>query len=134
TSRPQEGQTTEPLFWRLSMIVLDYSLQSTGCGPDNNVDPDRRRETKTGDVQALFLGRMLPARIFFRRRMLFGVISTSSSSLMNSTACSRLKRRGGISRMASSAVDARMLVCFFSLVMFTSMSLVREFSPMIIPS
>jgi hypothetical protein len=37
-------------------------------------------------------------------------------------------------RIASSAVDARMFVCFFSLVTFTSMSRGREFSPMIIPS
>ena len=42
--------------------------------------------------------------------------------------------RGGISRMASSALDARMFVCFFSFVTFTSMSLGRAFSPMIIPS
>jgi hypothetical protein len=36
--------------------------------------------------------------------------------------------------MASSAVDARMLVCFFSFVTLTSMSEARAFSPMIIPS
>ena len=34
-----------------------------------------------------------------RSRMDFGVTSTSSSSLMNSMACSRLSWRGGISRM-----------------------------------
>ena len=48
--------------------------------------------------------------------------------------CSRLSTRGGMSRIASSAVEARMLVCFFSLVTLTSMSLTRAFSPMIIPS
>jgi len=42
--------------------------------------------------------------------------------------------RGGISRSNSSEVDFRMLVSFFSLVMFTSMSSGREFSPTIMPS
>ena len=42
--------------------------------------------------------------------------------------------RGGTRRIASSADDARMLVCFFSLQMLTSRSFVREFSPMIMPS
>src|SRR5947199_10854667 len=46
---------------------------------------------------------------------------------------SRPRRRGGIRRMASSAVEARMLVCFFSFVTFTSMSFGRAFSPMIMP-
>ena len=77
---------------------------------------------------------MFEARIRFRRRMLDGVTSTSSSSLMNSIACSRPSLRGGISRIASSADEARMLVCFFSFVTLTSMSAVREFSPMIMPS
>ncbi len=88
-----------------------------------------------GGLQTSFFG-----RIFARQHplpaggSLFGVISTNSSSLMNSIACSRLNLRGGIRRMASSAVDARMFVCFFSLQMLTSMSLAREFSPTIMPS
>src|ERR1022692_3689112 len=53
---------------------------------------------------------------------------------MNSMACSRFSMRGGTSRMASSAVDARMLVSFFSLTMFTSRSASRAFSPTIMPS
>src|SRR5262249_39561723 len=48
--------------------------------------------------RAAFFGRMLPARIRFRRRMLDGVTSTSSSSLMNSIACSRPSLRGGTRR------------------------------------
>src|SRR6267154_365622 len=59
---------------------------------------------------------MFPARIRLRRRMLDGVTSTSSSSLMNSMACSSPSLRGGMRRIASSADDARMLVCFFSFV------------------
>ena len=58
---------------------------------------------------------MFAARIRLRSRMLVGVTSTSSSSLMNSIACSRPSLRGGIRRIASSADEARMLVCFFSL-------------------
>ena len=75
-----------------------------------------------GPYDSVRLGRKFAARIFFRRRMLFGVTSTSSSSLMNSIACSRPSFRGGMRRTASSAVDARMLVCFFSFVTFTSRS------------
>ena len=40
---------------------------------------------------------------------------------------------GGTKRIASSEVDARMLVSFFSLTMFTSRSLSRAFSPTIMP-
>ena len=79
-------------------------------------------------------GRWFDASTRFRRRMPLGVISTSSSSLMNSMACSSPRIRGGMSRIASSADEARMLVCFFSLQTFTSMSLARAFSPMIMPS
>ena len=46
---------------------------------------------------------MFAASTRLRTRRFFGVTSTSSSSLMNSIACSRLSRRGGIRRMASSA-------------------------------
>src|SRR5215203_1330771 len=77
---------------------------------------------------------MFAASIRFRSRMLLGVTSINSSSLMKALACSSPMRRGGIRRMASSADDARMFVCFFSFVTLTSMSLLREFSPMIIPS
>ncbi len=41
---------------------------------------------------------------------------------------------GGVSFSSSSAVDERMLVSFFSLVMFTSMSSARVFSPTTMPS
>jgi hypothetical protein len=62
---------------------------------------------------SLAFGLMFDARIRFRRRTVDGVTSTSSSSLMNSTACSSPSRLGGMRRMASSADEARMLVCFF---------------------
>src|ERR1017187_3344167 len=62
--------------------------------------------------------RWLDFRTFLRRRIDTGVTSTNSSSRMNSMACSRFRMRGGTSLMASSAVDARMLVSFFSLTMF----------------
>ena len=81
-----------------------------------------KRTLGGGCYSKVFFGLRFPARIRFRKRMLRGVTSTSSSSLMNSIACSRLSWRGGISRIASSAVEARMLVCFFSFVTFTSMS------------
>ena len=40
----------------------------------------------------------------------------------------------GVSRTSSSAVEERMLLSFFSLVGFTSISSSRAFSPTIIPS
>src|SRR5690348_7739854 len=79
-------------------------------------------------------GRLFDGSTFFRRRMVFGVISTYSSSAMNSMACSRLSSLCGINRIASSAVEDRMFVSFFSFVTFTSISCSRVFSPTIMPS
>src|SRR5713101_3280754 len=79
-------------------------------------------------------GRRFTSSTFLRRRIDFGVTSTYSSSAMNSIADSRVSTRCGTSRMASSAVEARMLVCFFSLVTLTSISASRAFSPTIMPS
>ena len=62
-----------------------------------------------------------------------GVTSTSSSSSMNSSACSRVRRRGGVSLMASSEPEARTLVSFFPLQGFTSRSLSLACWPMIMP-
>src|SRR2546427_711979 len=70
---------------------------------------------------------MLAARIFLRRRMDLGVASTNSSSRMNSMACSRFKMRGETRRIASSAVEERMFVSFFSLTIFTSGSVIDHF-------
>src|SRR3954462_7181249 len=81
----------------------------------------------------LFL-RLLACRTFLRRRRDLGVISTNSSSAINSIACSRFNGRKGTRRMASSAVEARMLVSFFSRTALTSRSLSLAFSPMIMPS
>src|ERR1700722_11132916 len=79
-------------------------------------------------------GRRLAWRIFLRRRKDLGVTSTTSSSAMNSIACSRFIGLKGTRRMASSALEARMLVSFFSRTSFTSRSLSRECSPMTMPS
>ncbi len=59
-------------------------------------------------IRSLLFGRLFASRIFFRSRMDWGVTSTSSSSLMNSSACSSDKSRGGTSRRASSAPETRM--------------------------
>ena len=69
-----------------------------------------------------------------RSRTVDGVTSAHSSLAQNSRACSRLSIRGGTSRSSSSAVDWRTLLSLRSLVMFTSMSSDREFSPTIMPS
>ncbi len=78
--------------------------------------------------------RWFACRIRLRSRIAAGVISTSSSCSMNSSACSRLSCRCGVRRIASSAVEARMFVSFFCLVTLTSMSSGREFSPTTMPS
>src|SRR5207248_7436962 len=78
--------------------------------------------------------RLFACNTFFRRRKDFGVISTNSSSAMNSMACSRFSGLNGTRRMASSAVEARMFVSFFSRTAFTSRSVSLAFSPMIMPS
>ena len=51
------------------------------------------------DGEALRRGRRLACRIFLRRRSDLGVTSTSSSSAMNSMACSRLRALCGTRRM-----------------------------------
>ena len=73
---------------------------------DDLADPDGLR----GDLDALVLAAELQA-------------------LLRATAS-----RGGISFSKLSEVAERMLVCCFSLVMLTSMSSAREFSPTIMPS
>ncbi len=54
---------------------------------------------------AFFFGRRFACNIFFRRRRVFGVTSTISSSATNSIACSSVKALNGTSLMASSAVE-----------------------------
>ena len=69
-----------------------------------------------------------------RRRTLFGVTSTHSSSWMNSSASSSVSARWAIGRSSTSAVEERMFVRCFSRIALTSRSPAREFSPTIIPS
>src|SRR6476661_5062987 len=69
-----------------------------------------------------------------RRRIDLGVISTSSSSAMNSTAYSSDIWIGGTRRTASSVPDERTLVSCLPLIGLTTRSLSREWIPMIMPS
>src|SRR5699024_4320511 len=73
-------------------------------------------------------------RITLRMRTASGVTSTHSSSRANSSDSSRVRVREGVRFSNVSAVAERMLFSFFSLVMFTSMSSPRAFSPTIMPS
>src|ERR1019366_9672603 len=82
---------------------------------------------------APFLGRRLACSTRLRMRSDFGVTSTSSSSAMNSIACSSVRLRYGTRRTASSEPEARMLDIFFSRTQLTSRSLSRECSPTIMP-
>src|SRR6266545_4183059 len=65
-----------------------------------------------------------------RTRIAAGVISTSSSSAMNSMPPSRVSARGGVNLMPSSWLWVRMFVFCFSRHAFTTMSSARALSPM----
>ena len=67
-------------------------------------------------------------------RMFAGVTSTSSSSSMNSMACSSVMRIGGVSWMFSSVPAARTLVSCLALSALTTRSFSRECRPITIPS
>ena len=69
-----------------------------------------------------------------RRRMLFGVTSTNSSSSMYSSASSKVNVCGGVSWMALSAPLERWLPSCFDLAMLTTMSPSFALSPTIMPS
>jgi hypothetical protein len=73
-------------------------------------------------------------RKIFRSRTDFGVISTSSSSSMYSSASSNVICRGAFKTTVFSAPAARMLVSFFSRQAFTGRSLSRQCSATICPS
>src|SRR5690606_6098071 len=73
--------------------------------------------------------RWFSSRIFLRRRIDLGVTSTSSSSSMNSSACSRVNLIGGTRAMTSSLPDARMLSSFLPLVGLITRSLSRLLIP-----
>ena len=112
-----------------------YGTAAPGGG-DRLPDPPRRPLGQLAGT--LFRDRVFARSVAvsatLRIRAPFGVTSTHSSSAQNSSACSRDSDRGGTRWTSSSPLDCRMLVSFFSLVMFTSMSSEREFSPMIMPS
>src|SRR5690606_22572103 len=78
--------------------------------------------------------RWFSSRIFLRRRIDLGVTSTSSSSAMNSSACSRVNLIGGTRAMTSSLPDARMLSSFLPLVGLMVRSLSRLWMPASWPS
>ena len=67
-------------------------------------------------------------------RTFCGVISTSSSSVMYSSASSSVKVRGGVSCTEMSEVEERWLPRFFVFATFTTMSPGRALSPTIMPS
>ena len=108
------------------LFSVDLPVGQVACSSAQRSSPRERRPRERP--------RSLASRTVLRSRTAAGVTSAHSSSPQNSSACSRLSCRGGISRSSSSPVDWRTLVSFFSLAMFTSMSSDREFSPTIMPS
>src|SRR6185437_2658734 len=104
-------------------------------------EQDREREThhahqsSVSTAAGFFSNRLrtLWSRIDLRRRIDCGVTSTSSSSLMNSSAYSSVILRGGAITSFSSAAVVRMLVSFFTLHGLTTRSLSREWMPITMP-
>src|SRR5690606_31301175 len=78
--------------------------------------------------------RSFSVRSFLRRRIDLGVTSTSSSSSINSSACSRVNLMGGTRPITSSLPEARMLSSFLPLVGLTTRSLSRLWIPHSWPS
>src|SRR5271169_2342080 len=139
TIRPDSRQRK---YARPRHTYVGGALEAIPCGIVREIRPlivvsnkyRQRAASWLARISCQRRGRLLACRTFFRRRIDFGVISTNSSSAINSIACSRLSSRWGISRIASSALEERMFVCFFSFVTFTSISCSREFSPITMPS
>src|SRR5690606_13723780 len=73
--------------------------------------------------------RSVSVRNFLRRRISVGVTSTSSSSSMKSSACSGVDLMAGLSWIASSLPEARMLVSGLGLITLTVRSLSFEWMP-----
>src|SRR5271154_5576556 len=74
--------------------------------------PFQEAESTLALISCQRFGRFFASSTFLRRRMDFGVTSTNSSSEINSIAFSSVNSRGGISRIASSALDERLFACF----------------------
>jgi len=117
-------------------VIDEAELQRREEEANRQAELLRRQEEDLAAVlaRADVRARSLVLRTTLRMRTASGVTSTHSSSRQNSSACSRLIRRGGIRRSRTSAPAERTLVSFFSLQMLTSMSSTREFSPTTMPS
>src|SRR5690606_30961536 len=92
------------------------------------------REQRPAHAERLARLRSVSLRCFLRRRISFGVTSTSSSSSMKSRACSSVYLIAGVSLMASSLPEARMLVSGLVLMALTVRSLSFEWMPISWPS
>src|SRR6478735_6140071 len=122
-------------------IVCDaHYAQDAQVGRKTTNPSPARPERGSEEARSAYLrlravrARSPASRITLRMRTLLGVTSTHSSSRQNSRHCSSESFFGGMTFSKLSEVAERMLVCCFSLVMLTSMSSAREFSPTIMPS
>src|SRR3989344_7994004 len=108
---------------KLQMPLLKKQFQqgAPGGAPTHNHHPHPSTPLRVTPY-FLPLFRSTSVRNFFRRRILSGVTSTSSSSPTYSSACSNVIGFTGVSEIASSFPDARMLLNFFPFVTFTTRS------------
>ena len=111
------GQTTDPLVLRWNTGASSTAARLGLASSFADLRPHVRREDPLAQPDA-------------RRRHLHQLVVVDELDRLLEAELARRNRGGSLRR----PIDARMLVCFFSLVTLTSMSLGREFSPMIMPS
>src|SRR6185369_2958936 len=116
-----------------------HGIQRCRCG----LDPQSRQRRRLAQARAGRVSqeasrnarlRSYSFRWRLRSRMDFGVISTSSSSSMNSTAYSSVSWIGGVILIASSLPLTRKLVSCFMRTALTTRSLSQLWMPTIMPS
>src|SRR5436309_11787681 len=104
------------------------------CERAIRLSPPPRYDSSADRAFRASLRRSVAPNARLRSRMDDGVTSISSSSSMYSSASSSVTCRGGSRMIISSDAVVLMLVSFFSLEGFTSMSPTRAFSPTTMPS
>src|SRR4051812_50054878 len=102
-------------------------------GPDAAVRPFQIDQAESASFERSARLRSFGSRTVLRRRIDFGVTSTSSSSWIQARDFSSVIRIGGGGGTAPSLQGGGVLVGFFSLCKFTPRAFSRVWSPLIMP-
>src|SRR5690606_35768547 len=128
--RPAQGARAEPARTELVAQGVDQGLQPFRLGGARAPRGEQRLAHAARDARL----RSTSVRSFLRRRICFGVTSTSSSSSMNSSACSSENLIAGTRPSSSSLPAARKLVSCLARRALTVRSLSLLWMPTIWPS